>query len=47
MRTPVAGLQPCAAPHATRDLWVTVIGLLPLLAWDVSGLDLGAARVYG
>jgi membrane-associated PAP2 superfamily phosphatase len=30
-----------------RDLWITGIGLLLLLAWDATGGDLAAARLFG
>ncbi len=32
---------------ARADLLVTALGLLLLLAWDASGLDIAAARLYG
>jgi membrane-associated PAP2 superfamily phosphatase len=35
------------APAWRRDLWVTLAALALLLAWDASGLDLAAARLFG
>lgn len=36
-----------AASTTRRDLWVTLIALAALLAWEVSGLDLAIARAFG
>lgn len=33
--------------HLRRDLVVTTVALMLLLAWDASGLDLAVARFYG
>jgi membrane-associated PAP2 superfamily phosphatase len=35
------------SPHRRADAWVAGIGLLLLLGWDASGLDLQAARWFG
>ena len=34
-------------PRARQDLWVTAMALVALLCWDVSGLDLATARLFG
>ena len=39
--------SPAAAPAWRRDLAITVLALLALLAWDASDLDLAAVRHFG
>lgn len=41
-------MNPSASRHTLRrDLAITAAGLLLLLAWDFSGLDVAAARLFG
>ena len=40
-------LQPLPAGRARSDAWVTLLALALLLAWDATGLDLAAARLFG
>lgn len=41
-------MNPSPSKHTLqRDLAITAAGLLLLLAWDFSGLDLAAARLFG
>lgn len=46
-RTPPR-MPPRTLPHALRrDLTIAALGMLALAAWDASGLDLAAARLFG
>jgi membrane-associated PAP2 superfamily phosphatase len=44
---PSQGTAAAPAHHLRFDLTVALLGLLALLAWEVSGLDLVLARAYG
>lgn len=47
MSPPASAAAPRRHPQLSRDLAVTAMGLLCLIAWDWSGLDLAVARHYG
>lgn len=42
-----AGLPPAAASRHRADLTVTLLALVPLLLWDLAGLDLAAMHLVG
>lgn len=43
----LAGAASAQPPHWRRDLTLAALGLVLLLAWDFSGLDLAVLRLFG